>query len=109
MELHSEHNEGTERILSSLDGIQRAEPAPFFYTRLRARMKEDTPPQSSASVLQLRPALLAASLLLVLMLNIFFLVKPASKINTETQKPRLNGIQAFAESYNLDNTSALYE
>jgi hypothetical protein len=32
----------TEQIINSLDGIQRAEPAPFLYTRLRGRMaKED--------------------------------------------------------------------
>ena len=32
----------TEQIINSLDGIQRAEPAPFLYTRIRGRMaKED--------------------------------------------------------------------
>lgn len=32
----------TEEIINSLDGIQRAEPTPFLYTRIKGRMaKED--------------------------------------------------------------------
>jgi hypothetical protein len=35
----------SEEIINSLDGIQRAEPSPFLYTRIHARLlkKQDNP------------------------------------------------------------------
>ncbi len=108
MNTYKENSDRADRLLSSLDGIQPAEPAPFFYTRLRAKMQQQVQ-EKPVAVFALRPALLAASLLLVFMLNILFLVKPVTRTNREPQKPPATGIQAFAESYNLDNSSALYE
>ena len=35
-----ENNERVQKILGSLDGMQRAEAPPFLYTRIRARLQE---------------------------------------------------------------------
>ena len=33
-------NRDTEHILNSLDGLQKASPGPFFYTRVQARLQK---------------------------------------------------------------------
>jgi hypothetical protein len=41
MRMNNENiNIETDKTLRSLDGIQKAEPKPFFYTRLKARLEE---------------------------------------------------------------------
>jgi hypothetical protein len=37
-------NQRLERILDSLEGIRRADPAPFLYTRIKARMEKSAQP-----------------------------------------------------------------
>ncbi|HSU29526.1 MAG TPA: hypothetical protein VLJ68_14160 [Chitinophagaceae bacterium] len=73
---------GTDPILDSLDGISRATPQPWFYTRLRARMEKS---EQSATVrtrpLLARPIFVVAGLFLVLLMNAFILVKQGSGDN----------------------------
>jgi uncharacterized membrane protein YdfJ with MMPL/SSD domain len=63
-----------ESILNSLDGIQKAEPAPFFYTRLQARLMdgEDTGWAKVADLVT-RPAFIIGVMSLILLVNGFFL------------------------------------
>ncbi len=62
-------------MLNSLDGVQRAVPAPFFYTRLKARLdrKEKNAWESTGRFL-VRPVVAIAALCLILLINglIFF-------------------------------------
>lgn len=62
--------------LESLDGIQRAEPAPYFYTRLIARLQRDQPTiWETMGAFLARPAVAIASLFLILLLNGFLLFR----------------------------------
>ena len=63
-----------EETLSSLEGIQRAEPTPFFHTRLMARMEAGQASAMDRFVgLISRPAFAIATALVFLLLNGFIL------------------------------------
>lgn len=60
----------TEEIINSLEGIQRAEPAPFFYTRVHAKLLENqNSPVLSAFRLITRPAFVMAIVMLIVLVN----------------------------------------
>lgn len=98
----------TGEILNSFDGIRPAETPSFFYTRLKARMEREQE-STVTPVFFLRPAFLAMSLSLVLIINIVFLTG-AGKGAVPSAKNQHNttGIQSFADAYDL-NTSTVYE
>ena len=69
-----------ESILSSLDGINKAEPAPFFYTRLTARMQgEEKSWLASVIKYVTRPAFAIGVSLFFLILNGYFLLNSMQK------------------------------
>jgi len=60
----------TEEIINSLDGIDRAEPAPFFYTRVHARLIDNqNSPVQSAFRLITRPAFVMTIVMLIVLVN----------------------------------------
>jgi len=63
-----------EETLESLDGIKRAEPQPFFYTRLKARLERDQKSwwETTGSFLA-RPVTVIACLGFILVFNAFIL------------------------------------
>jgi|SRR6218665_30640 len=65
-----------ERALESLDGVQRAIPQPWFYTRVKARLQreEKTVWETIGSFLS-KPAIAMTALTAVLMLNVAILSK----------------------------------
>lgn len=58
-----------EKTLRALEGITRAEPRPFLYTRLKARMEQYAEPMGQIRW-RLRQAYLVASLALLVGLNV---------------------------------------
>ena len=68
-----------EQTLDSLDGIRRAEPTPFLYTRVRARLEGDEKNawEKMASILA-RPVVAFASLFVIIGINAFILFNDAS-------------------------------
>ncbi len=63
-----------EETLASLDGIRRAEPAPFLHTRLLARMQAgETPFDRFLGVIS-RPSFAIATAVIFLLLNGFILI-----------------------------------
>ena len=65
-----------EETLNSLDGIQRAEPQPFFYTRVIGRLQRDEKNiwEKMGSFLS-RPVVVIAGLVLILVVNGFMLLQ----------------------------------
>jgi hypothetical protein len=65
-----------ERALESFDGLQRATPQPWFYTRVKARLQreEKTVWESIGSFLS-KPAVALAALTTILVVNVFILTK----------------------------------
>jgi len=65
-----------EEALSGLDGIQRANPSPFFYTRLQAKLKmpEKNVWENIGSYIS-RPVVAFATIIFILLLNTAALYK----------------------------------
>ena len=85
----------TEKILNSLNGMQKATALPFFYTRLSGKMQ--------TAVLEkqffiLRPAFLTVTLLVILMANVATL----ARFSKSAKQPTNNAtIGTFANEYDL--------
>jgi hypothetical protein len=94
-----------EETLDSLDGIQRASAGPFFYTRLKAKLEEgEKSVWETISSFISRPAMVFATVCVVLLLNIVVLfrkqpteiISPSADQNDQT----LNNAYDVASSTN---------
>lgn len=96
-----------DRILNSLNGLKKAEAPDFFYTRLKGRMQHEFVPESRPF---LRPVWLSSALVLLLLVNVFSVLKlnhPDVKLKDQSvEKPA--SLESFADAYNL-NTTSVYE
>ena len=98
----------TERILNSLDGLQRSVAPGYFYTRLLGKMQNE-PEKKQALVL--RPVFITAALSVLLLVNIFSLFemgKIPGQPAVVIQNDQPAGIESFAKAYNL-NPGSVYE
>ncbi len=100
------HNK-VDNTLNSLDGVQRAAPAPFFFTRLQARLQEKENIWEKISLIVKRPAVAFATIAFVLVLNAFAFLKQQSQAspvqpmsNTELNEQDLNSAYDFASKTN---------
>ena len=97
-------NNRADKIMESLNGLQKAVAPDFFYTRLTGRMQKETEPVRKPFFL-LRPAFITAALSLVFIINIFSLTQ-LNKQKTQTNKQAT--IESFATAYNM-NSESVYE
>ena len=101
-------NKKTDEILNSLDGIKRATPTGFFYTRLKARMEKDLLPAAGRTGL-LKPAYAFSLLVMVLVVNAFVIFgKNNSSGETASGNDR-EILQSIAAEYNPSDVSSLYD
>jgi hypothetical protein len=98
-----------ERILGSLDGLQKATVPDFFYTRLIGRLQDKTMVKRKPFFL-LRPVFITPLLAIVLAANIFSLTQLDKKTEHKTaiKTQKASTIESFAEAYQL-NTGSVYE
>jgi hypothetical protein len=95
--------EEVAKTLRLLDSVPSQVP-PFFYTRLKARMESPEAPRWEQWILrQLRPALAAAAVIVLLLVNLYCVYK-ASEQTAEVQ--RQQAAASIAEDYEL--TSSQY-
>lgn len=99
MKKHYHNEEEVERTLQSLEGIQRAEPNPYFYTRLQARMEKKFVEKTGW---QWRPGYAYAALGLVLLLN-FLTIYTINRVPSENKSTA----DSFANEYGLNAISSL--
>lgn len=94
-----------ETILNSLDGIQKAAPQPFLYTRLLARMQRvDDNAWSRALQIVSKPAFALGLILVFLMINGYILFNQFNN----TPVPAEESTQALALEY-TSLTSPFYD
>ena len=67
---NNDSNNRVDKVMESLNGLQKAVAPDFFYTRLTGRMQKETEPVRKPFFL-LRPAFITAALSLVFIINIF--------------------------------------
>jgi hypothetical protein len=101
---NSNHTENEiDKTLSSLDGIQRAVAMPYLFTRIKARMyPADKNFWSICINFISRPAFVAASVLLILLINITIFSQNQGR---SVQIPKQDDAQLFASEYNLSDIS----
>ncbi|MGJ7030710.1 hypothetical protein [Niabella hirudinis] len=73
-----------EAILNSLDGIKGAEARPFMYTRVRARLNEESNFWTRTSSIIAKPVVAICCLLSVVTVNVYLIIDANSKQKTET-------------------------
>jgi hypothetical protein len=72
-----------DETLKAFDGINQAEPKPFYYTRLKARMERELLQPKTVLGWTFKPIYAYASLALVLSINIFTIVT----LNNKSSQP----------------------
>jgi hypothetical protein len=90
-----------EDTLNSLDGVARAKPNPFFYTRLKARMEREMENRNSVMTRGLRPVVLIPMLACSLLLSV---ASVYTVINYESQDSSLSSRDAFIQEYGLNES-----
>ncbi len=95
----------TEEIINSLDGIHRAEPDPFLYTRVHARMLRN---ENSTVTTILRyitkPSFVMALVMLVILVNGYIMF---NRIQMQENQEEMN--QSIAAEYGRQNAINPYE
>ena len=99
-----------DKTLDSLNGIKRAEPQAFFYTRLRARLeREEKNIWELAGAFLARPVVAVVGLCMILVFNVAVLVQkemasPSTQGYTATEvSPEDENIFASATTYDYEN------
>ncbi len=95
----------TEEIINSLDGIQRAEPSPFLYTRIHARLHRN----ENSMVFTIfryitKPSFVMAVVMLIILVNGFIMYN-----RIEMQQNQEDMSQTIAAEYGRQNTINPYE
>ncbi len=95
-----------EAILTSLDGITKAEAPPFFHTRLSARLQRNAviPSSQHWGFAFLRPSLVTLCLFLVLNVLSIRAVILEKQTSIEGNTTSEANLQSFSQEYNLGVT-----
>lgn len=89
-----------ENILNSIDGIEKAEPRPFFFGRLQERMK-DTAVKSSFverfTALVARPSIAFAAIIIIVFVNVFVVLNHSKSTQSNTATSDLATIDEYSQ------------
>src|SRR3954462_13556809 len=94
MNKRTDMNQRMEEILQSLDGMSKAAPQPWFYTRVKARLQgEEKTGWTAIGSFLARPAVAISGLCLILIINAVLLLEEdggsAVATNTAQQESQL--------------------
>ena len=95
-----------EDALKSFDGIKKASPGPFFFTRVEARMQREKSIWEKISSFVARPLIAFASICLIIMINAAVIF--SSEKSSSTTAASQNNEIATMDEYNQVN-STFYE
>ena len=90
MQKNKDIHKMADKVLESLDGLQRAEPNPFLYTRVMARInrEHDSTWEKIANLFS-RPVMAFATVILFVVINAVVLFKVSEDSSPTTQEPAL--------------------
>lgn len=98
-------NKKIDKAMQSLNGIEKASPRPFFFTRLEARMQKQKSRWEVLSSFLAKPVVAIACICLIIMINAAVIFSSSNlKSSTEQQNNEL----ATADEYN-SVSAPLYE
>ncbi len=94
-----------DKAMQSLDGMAKASPPPFFFTRLEARMQREKNRWEVISSFVAKPIVAFACICLIIMINAVVILSSSNSKNVTDQQ---NSEQATADEYN-SVSAPLYE
>ena len=94
-----------EDALKSIDGIKKASPGPFFFTRLEARMNREKGIWEEISSFVARPLVAFACICMIIMINATVIVSSEKSNNTASNQ---NNELATVDEYS-QLSSTFYE
>src|SRR5882757_2937405 len=110
MNKQSDTGKRAEKALESLEGIKKAEPQPFFYTRLMGRLqREEKTWWETTGAFLAKPVMVAICLGFILVFNAFILFRQDSDTDTSvTVQPTETGtdneyVLASNSSFDYEN------
>jgi hypothetical protein len=110
MKQKSDIEKRVEQMLNSLDGIQRAEPQPWLFSRVKARlMRDEKTAWGAMSSFLARPAIAIAGLCIILTLNGFLLFNQENKKSSSAILGGQNEQVMDSESLIASSSSFDYE
>jgi hypothetical protein len=103
--MEDKFNHKIEVTISSFDGIEKASPRPFFFTRLEARMQNQKNIWEKISSFVAKPMVAFACICLIIMINAAVIFSSTNSTNSAASQ---NNELATADEYNLVS-STFYE
>ncbi|HXR82865.1 MAG TPA: hypothetical protein VN722_01020 [Hanamia sp.] len=103
--MEEKFNKKIDDVMQSLDGIEKASPNPFFFTRLEARMQREKSSWEKISSFVAKPVVAFACICLVIMINAWVILSSGNSQNSTNQQ---TNELATADEYNLVS-STFYE
>jgi hypothetical protein len=100
--MQEKFNKKIEDIFTSLDGMGKASAAPFFFTRLEARMEREKSVWDNISSFVTKPVIAFACICLVIMINAAVIF---SSSNSADSADRQNNELATVDEYSQVSTS----
>ena len=103
------YSKNVDEIIESVEGIQQANPSPYFYAKLMHKINKLEEKKSPSFIFQFKPVLVIGVLTFVFVMNAFLLIKQTNKRH---QSPTVISNEAstvndFSSEYNL-NTATVY-
>ena len=86
MNYKPDNKNNQEEILNSLNGIRRAEPQPYFYTRLMAKLDKQKNGWEKVAGFISKPAFAIAAIALFLIINVTILFNSSSNATSSSQE-----------------------
>ncbi len=97
-----------EDTLHSIDGIEKASPRPFFFTRLEARMNREKNIWGKIASLVARPAIAFACICLIIMINAAVIFSSSHTKKNNTQNNEIATLDEYTQVtdpfYDYENT-----
>ena len=102
----NELEEMVEKTLNSMEGAQRASPAPFLLTRINARMnREQLSGWERISSFLSRPGIAIAAIAFLIIINLLIYTNTNSFNNLNN----MQNMQASTDDYSINNPSAIFD
>lgn len=90
-------NKKIDEAMQSLDGMGKASPRPFFFTRLETRLQREKSRWEAISSFVAKPIVAVACICLIIMINAAVILSSANSKKITDQQ---NSEQATADEYN---------
>ena len=101
-------NRKIDEAMQSLDGIEKASPAPYFFTRLEARMQREKSAWERISSFVAKPVVAFVCICLIIVVNAAVILSSTAIVNSSSQNSELATADEYnsvsAQMYEFENT-----